>query len=69
MSANYKQREAYIIFLKGWYSYPRGEIDRALEYLNSSIKMQEELGLKQDISQKVSYETALKQLSEIYREP
>ena len=51
LPSEYKRREAYIAFLYGWFYYPQGETDRALEYLNQSLATQEELGVKQDIAQ------------------
>jgi tetratricopeptide (TPR) repeat protein len=48
--ADYKQREAYIAFLKGWFYIWKNDADRALKHLEHSISLQEEFGTKQKIA-------------------
>ena len=47
---DYKQREAYIAFFKGWVYWIKGEIDRALEHLYHSLALREELGDKKEVA-------------------
>ena len=49
LPADYKIREAYIAFLKGWFYIFIRDADRALKHLEHSILLQEELGAKQEI--------------------
>jgi len=49
LPAEYKQREAYIAFLKGWFYIYKRDADRALKHLEHSISLREELGAKQEI--------------------
>ena len=46
LPADYKIREAYIAFLKGWFYIFIRDADRALKHLEHSISLQEELGAK-----------------------
>ena len=47
----YKQREAYIAYLKGFFYYIKDDADLALEYLEHSLAMREELGIKHEIAE------------------
>jgi len=49
LPADYKVREAYIAFLKGWFYIGIRDADRALKHLEHSISLQEELGAKLEI--------------------
>jgi len=49
LPADYKIREAYIAFLKGWFYIGIMDADRALKHLEHSISLQEELGAKLEI--------------------
>jgi tetratricopeptide (TPR) repeat protein len=50
LPANYKQREAYIAFLKGWYYTLIRDADQALKHFELSISLREELGAKPEIA-------------------
>jgi len=50
LSADYKQREAYIAFLKGWFYTQKKDADPALKHFEHSISLREELGIKQEIA-------------------
>jgi len=72
LPADYKQREAYIAFLKGWFYLQIRDADQALKHFELSISLREELGAKQEIAlslagivhilcvYKVDYDRALK---------
>jgi len=76
LPAEYKQREAYIAFLKGWVYEQKSEADQAIEQFEFSISLREELGVKQEIAyslvgiadifmfQKVDFDRALKYLKQ-----
>ena len=48
--ADYKQREAYIAFLKGWFYFLIRDGDQALKHFELSITLREELGAKKEIA-------------------
>ncbi|NVM35900.1 MAG: tetratricopeptide repeat protein [Candidatus Lokiarchaeota archaeon] len=48
--ADYKQREAYIAFLKGWFFLSKGDADLALKQFELSLSLREELGAKPEIT-------------------
>ncbi len=50
----YKQREAFIAFVKGRFYYRIGDADRALKHLEHSLAKREELGIKHEIAQSLS---------------
>ena len=50
LPAEYKQREAYIDWLKGWFYIRKKDADRALKHLEYSLSLREELGIKQEIA-------------------
>ncbi len=50
LPADYKQREAYIAFLKGWFYTQTRDADQALKQFELSISMREELGAKLEIA-------------------
>jgi len=72
LPADYKQREAYVDWLKGRFYFEIRDADRALKHLEHSLALREELGNKQEIavslgvigrvfiSLKVDYDRALK---------
>ena len=50
----YKQREGYLAFIKGYFYRRRGgpnDADLSLEYLEHSLAMREELGIKHEIAE------------------
>lgn len=49
-SKELKKREASITYIKGYISFQMGDIDKILEYAEKSLKLQEELGNKHEIS-------------------
>ncbi|MFW9999336.1 MAG: tetratricopeptide repeat protein [Candidatus Hodarchaeota archaeon] len=49
LPADYKQREAYIAYLKGWDYFNVRDADRALKNFKHSISLQEEFGAKREI--------------------
>ena len=49
-SAVYKQRQAYIAFLKGWFYAQAHDVDQALEQFEISLSLREELGAKTEIA-------------------
>ena len=49
LPADYKQREAYIAWLKGEFYMQIMDGDRALKHLENSLSLREELGAKQEI--------------------
>jgi len=59
LPADYKIREAYIAFLKGWFYIGIMDADRALKHLEHSISLQEELGAKLEIVFSLSVFTLL----------
>lgn len=50
-----KQREASLTFIKGIIYHEKSELDRALENLEQSLELQEELGNKQDIARTLTW--------------
>ncbi|MFX0004843.1 MAG: tetratricopeptide repeat protein [Candidatus Hodarchaeota archaeon] len=48
--AEYKQREAYIAFLKGWAYDQKSEADHAIKQFELSISLRKELGAKKEIA-------------------
>ncbi|MFX1316994.1 MAG: tetratricopeptide repeat protein [Promethearchaeota archaeon] len=50
LPAEYKQREAYIAFLKGWFYEQKTEADQAMKQFELSISLREELGVKNEIA-------------------
>ena len=50
LPADYKQREDYIAFLKGWFYTQKKDADPALKHFEHSISLREELGIKQEIA-------------------
>jgi len=50
LPADYKQREAYIDWIKGRYYMDFGDADRALKHLEHSLALREEFGTKQEIT-------------------
>jgi len=48
--ADYKQREAYLAFNKGWFYFRTNDANQALKHFEYSISLQEELGAKQEIA-------------------
>ena len=50
LPVDYKQREAYTAFLKGWFYYKIKDADRALKHFEHSISLREEFGIKQEIA-------------------
>ena len=50
LPAEYKQREAYIAFLKGWAYEQKSEADHAVKQFELSISLREELGAKKEIA-------------------
>ena len=50
LPADYKQREAYIAWLKGRFYFQIRDADRALKHLEHSLALREELGNKQEIA-------------------
>ena len=50
LPAEYKQREAYIAFHKGWFYYQIRDVDLALKHFELSISLREELGAKPEIA-------------------
>ncbi|MFX1587276.1 MAG: tetratricopeptide repeat protein [Promethearchaeota archaeon] len=73
---DYKQREAYIAFLKGVFYRQIKDVDRSLKHFEHSLSLREELGVKNEIAhslmeialvftfQKVDYDSALKYLKQ-----
>jgi len=54
LPADYKQREAYIAFLKGWFYIRMRDADQALKHFEYSISLREELGAKPEIAYSLS---------------
>ena len=50
LPADYKQREAYIAWLKGRFYFQIRDADRALKHLEHSLALREEFGAKQEIA-------------------
>jgi len=50
LPAEYKQREAYIAFLKGWAYDQKTETDPAIKQFELSVSLREELGVKKEIA-------------------
>jgi tetratricopeptide (TPR) repeat protein len=50
LPAEYKQRKAYIAFLKGWVYEQKSEADHAVNQFELSISLREELGAKKEIA-------------------
>ena len=53
----YKQREAYLAYIKGLYYHIRGnpnDADLVLEYLEHSLALREELGIKHEIAESLA---------------
>ena len=50
LPADYKQREAYLAFLKGWFYTRIRDADQALKHFEHSISLQEKFGTKQEIA-------------------
>ena len=50
LTAEYKQREAYIAFLKGWDYEQKSKADQAVKQFEVSISLREELGAKKEIA-------------------
>jgi tetratricopeptide (TPR) repeat protein len=50
----YKQREAHITLLKGQLYGIKGKIEKSLKFLEQSLKLSEELGVKHEIAQSLS---------------
>ncbi|MFW9827135.1 MAG: tetratricopeptide repeat protein [Candidatus Thorarchaeota archaeon] len=50
LSAEYKQREAYIAFLKGWVHDQKNEADSAIRQFELSISLRKELNFKKEIA-------------------
>ncbi|MFX0105712.1 MAG: tetratricopeptide repeat protein, partial [Candidatus Hodarchaeota archaeon] len=50
LPADYKQREAYIAYLKGWYYIQKLNADQALKQFELSFSLREELGVKKEIA-------------------
>lgn len=48
--AEYKQREAYIAWLKGWVYDQIRDADQAIKHFELSLSLREELGIKQEIA-------------------
>jgi tetratricopeptide (TPR) repeat protein len=46
---DYKQREAYLAFVKGWYYGYQNKTNRALEHLEYSLALREETNVKTDL--------------------
>jgi len=51
LSAEYKQREAYIANLKGWAYDQKSDIDQAIKHFELSLSLREKLGTKNEIAQ------------------
>ena len=51
LSAEYKQREAYIAYLKGWAYDQKSDIDQAIKQFELSLSLREKLGTKNEIAQ------------------
>jgi len=54
LPAEYKQREASIALVKGFFYLNKGDADRALEHLEHTLALQEELGIKHEIALSLS---------------
>ncbi|MFX0030435.1 MAG: tetratricopeptide repeat protein [Candidatus Hermodarchaeota archaeon] len=50
LRSNYKQKKAYIAYLKGWVYAQKGEADQAIKQIELSIPLQEEIGAKKEIA-------------------
>ena len=50
LPAEYKQREAYIAWLKGWFYIGKKDADQALKHLELSLSLREEFGDKLEIA-------------------
>lgn len=50
LPAEYKQREAYIAFLKGWEYSQKRDVDQAIKHFELSLSLREELGVKKEIA-------------------
>ena len=49
LPAEYKQREAYVAFLKGWFYLQTRDADQAIKQFELSISLGKEIGAKQEI--------------------
>ena len=50
LPADYKLREAYITYLKGWFYILTDEADQALKHFEYSLALREEIGAKREIA-------------------
>ncbi len=53
-SIDYKQRKAYLSFIKGWYYRYRNDAERAIKHFENSVALGEELGSKKEIARSLS---------------
>ncbi len=54
LSTAYKQRKAFLAFIKGYFYYRKSDVDLALEHLEYSLEVREELGNKHEIAESLS---------------
>ena len=54
LSTAYKQTKAYQAFIKGYFYSRKSDVDLALEHLEYSLEVREELGIKHEIAESLS---------------